>query len=202
MSIHLRWTKDGARRYDVRLRDPSGQTYTRTFRNRREAEAFASDERASRRRGAWLDPRRAESERLPAVGSTRTSASVHPPGRGTTRRSEPTSSLFSGTGRSGRSPRQTSNGGSTTGHRRWRHGRCDVCTRHSPRCSTPRCSTIGSHVLPVGESDCRPSNLSIGRCSPPSNWRISQGRWDQDSRQWHTWVRCSVSVGVNVLVSG
>lgn len=60
MSVHLRWTKDGARRYDVRLRDPSGRTYTRTFRTRREAEAFASDERASRRRGVWLDPRRAE----------------------------------------------------------------------------------------------------------------------------------------------
>ena len=60
MSIHLRWTKSGGRRYDVRLRDPSGRTYTRTFRTRREAEAFASDEQAGRRRGAWLDPRRAE----------------------------------------------------------------------------------------------------------------------------------------------
>ena len=60
MSVHLRWTKDGARRYDVRLRDPSGTTYTRNFRTRREAEAFESDERASRRRGNWLDPRRSE----------------------------------------------------------------------------------------------------------------------------------------------
>jgi integrase len=60
MSVHLRWTKGGARRYDVRLRDPSGKTYTRTFRTRREAEAFESDERASRRRGNWLDPRRSE----------------------------------------------------------------------------------------------------------------------------------------------
>lgn len=66
MSIHLRWTGNGDRRYDVRLRDPSGHTYARTFRTRREAEAFESDERASRRRGAWLDPRQAE-EPLRAV---------------------------------------------------------------------------------------------------------------------------------------
>lgn len=60
MSAHLRWTGNGSRRYDVRLRDPSGRVYTRTLRTRREAEAFESDERASRGRGAWLDPRRAE----------------------------------------------------------------------------------------------------------------------------------------------
>jgi integrase len=40
--------------------------YTRTFRTRRQAEAFEADQRASRRRGAWLDPRRAE-EPLRAV---------------------------------------------------------------------------------------------------------------------------------------
>lgn len=66
MSVHLRWTKNGARRYDVRLRDPAGNTYTRTFRTRREAEAFEFDERSSRRRGNWLDPRRSE-EPLRAV---------------------------------------------------------------------------------------------------------------------------------------
>ena len=60
MSIHLRWTLRGERRYDVRLRDPAGKTYNRTFRTRREAEAFEVSERASRARGAWLDPRRAE----------------------------------------------------------------------------------------------------------------------------------------------
>ena len=60
MSIHLRWTLRGERRYDVRLRDPAGKTYTRTFRTRREAETFEVSERASRARGAWLDPRRAE----------------------------------------------------------------------------------------------------------------------------------------------
>jgi integrase len=66
MSVQLRWTKAGARRYDVRLRDPSGKTYTRTFRTRREAETFEADERASRRRGNWLDPRWSE-EPLRAV---------------------------------------------------------------------------------------------------------------------------------------
>lgn len=60
MSIRLRWTSGGERRYDVRLRDPAGRTYTRTFRTRREAEAYQATERASRARGAWLDPRRAE----------------------------------------------------------------------------------------------------------------------------------------------
>ena len=37
-----------------------GNTYTRTFRTRREAETFQVSERGSRARGAWLDPRRAE----------------------------------------------------------------------------------------------------------------------------------------------
>ncbi|MEX1038814.1 MAG: tyrosine-type recombinase/integrase [Acidimicrobiia bacterium] len=60
MSIHLRWTLRGERRYDVRLRDPAGNTYTRTFRTRQEAETFEVSERASRAQGAWLDPRRAE----------------------------------------------------------------------------------------------------------------------------------------------
>lgn len=58
MSIHQRWTVGGNRRYDVRLRDPSGMTYTRTFPTRREAEAFEAGEQTSER--AWLDPRRAE----------------------------------------------------------------------------------------------------------------------------------------------
>lgn len=44
----------------VRLRDPARKTYTRTFRTRREADAFEAQERASRARGAWIDPRRAE----------------------------------------------------------------------------------------------------------------------------------------------
>lgn len=55
--IVVRNTSSG-RRYDVRLRDPAGRTYTRTFRTRREAETFDARERADRSRGAWVDPRR------------------------------------------------------------------------------------------------------------------------------------------------
>jgi integrase len=51
------------------LRDPTGTTYTRTFRTRREAEAFEAQERASRARGAWLDPRRAEKRLGDVAGS-------------------------------------------------------------------------------------------------------------------------------------
>ena len=57
MSVQRRATKGGTR-YDVRLRDPGGRTYTRTFRTRREAETFQSRELADRSRGAWVDPRR------------------------------------------------------------------------------------------------------------------------------------------------
>lgn len=44
-------------RYDVRLRDRQGRTYTTTFRTKREAEAFEDQERTDQRRGAWVDPR-------------------------------------------------------------------------------------------------------------------------------------------------
>lgn len=47
-------------RYDVRLRDPSGKPYKRTFRTKREAETFDARERADRSRGAWVDPRKAD----------------------------------------------------------------------------------------------------------------------------------------------
>ncbi len=55
--ISVRNTKSG-RRYDVRLRDPSGRVYTRTFTTKRDAETFTAQERADRSRGAWVDPRR------------------------------------------------------------------------------------------------------------------------------------------------
>ena len=57
MSIEVRLTSKGQRRYDVRLRDPAGKTYTRTFRTRKDAERFESTERADQARGSWLDPR-------------------------------------------------------------------------------------------------------------------------------------------------
>jgi integrase len=59
MSVHKRAAKRGAR-YDVRLRTPDGRSYKRTFRTRREADAFEARELADRGRGTWLDPRRAQ----------------------------------------------------------------------------------------------------------------------------------------------
>lgn len=59
MSIDARKTPGGMR-YDVRLRDPAGKPYKRTFRTKREAETFTARERADRSRGAWVDPRKAD----------------------------------------------------------------------------------------------------------------------------------------------
>lgn len=59
MSVHARTTGSG-RRYDVRLRDPEGRMYSRSFRTRKAAEAFDARERADRSRGSWVDPRGAE----------------------------------------------------------------------------------------------------------------------------------------------
>ncbi|HTW09391.1 MAG TPA: N-terminal phage integrase SAM-like domain-containing protein [Acidimicrobiales bacterium] len=55
--ILTRSTKTG-RRYDVRLRDPAGRVYTRTFATKKEAEVYAAAEKTDRVRGAWVDPRR------------------------------------------------------------------------------------------------------------------------------------------------
>ena len=60
MSIHPRSTAGGDRRYDVRLRTPSGDLYSRTFRTRKEAERFEDTERSDRSRGTWIDPRQAD----------------------------------------------------------------------------------------------------------------------------------------------
>jgi integrase len=57
MSIEARTNNKGERRYEVRLRDPSGREYSRTFRTKKEAERFEDTQRADRARGAWLDPR-------------------------------------------------------------------------------------------------------------------------------------------------
>ena len=57
MSIELRLTRNGERRYDVRLRDPAGHEYSKTFRTRKEAEKFEATEQADKARGSWLDPR-------------------------------------------------------------------------------------------------------------------------------------------------
>lgn len=52
--------RDGRKVYDVRLRDPAGRVYTRTFLTKKEAEAYEADERSARNRGQWVDPRRAK----------------------------------------------------------------------------------------------------------------------------------------------
>ena len=58
MSVEVRLTGKGERRYDVRMRDSSGKEYSRTFRTRKEADQFESTQRADRARGTWIDPRR------------------------------------------------------------------------------------------------------------------------------------------------
>ncbi len=59
MSIEARKLSTGRTVYDVRRRDPDGRAYKRTFRTKREAEAFEAAERTDRARGAWIDPRKA-----------------------------------------------------------------------------------------------------------------------------------------------
>lgn len=59
MSIEKRATKRGVV-YDVRLRDPGGRHYKRTFRTKRKAMDFEASERDAHTRGAWVDPSRAK----------------------------------------------------------------------------------------------------------------------------------------------
>ena len=56
MSIHKRDTTKGTR-YDVKLRDPHGRMYQRSFRTKREAEAWQANELSDRARGKWVDAR-------------------------------------------------------------------------------------------------------------------------------------------------
>jgi integrase len=49
--------RDGRRVYDVRLRDPNGKEYSRTFLTRREAQAFEVTERTNRLSNSWIDSR-------------------------------------------------------------------------------------------------------------------------------------------------
>jgi len=57
MSIHTRRLSNGRIIYDVRLRDPLGRQYKRTFRTKKDAEDFAALERSEQRQGTWVDPR-------------------------------------------------------------------------------------------------------------------------------------------------
>jgi integrase len=67
---------DNRKVYDVRLRDPEGRVYTRTFESRREAKDFEASERADRARGRWVDPRLAGSP-FTVAASTWMEANVH-----------------------------------------------------------------------------------------------------------------------------
>jgi integrase len=58
--IETRILKSGRKVHEVRLRDPAGKEYSRTFDTKGEARAFEASERTDRRRGAWVDPRHAE----------------------------------------------------------------------------------------------------------------------------------------------
>ena len=52
--------RDSRTVYEVRLRDPGGKEYSRTFETRKAAEAYEAEQRAARARGGWVDPRRAD----------------------------------------------------------------------------------------------------------------------------------------------
>jgi hypothetical protein len=55
-TIGKRTTSDGAARYDVRYRDPSGKVRTRTFIRRKDADRLANTVEADKLRGRWVDP--------------------------------------------------------------------------------------------------------------------------------------------------
>jgi integrase len=52
--------RDGRRVYDVRLRDPDGKEYGKTFETRKQAEAWEAAEKTARNTGQWIDPRRGD----------------------------------------------------------------------------------------------------------------------------------------------
>jgi integrase len=56
MAVIQRKTKNGVR-WDVKLRDPMGKQYSRSFRTKGEATAFEATELADQRRGVWVDHR-------------------------------------------------------------------------------------------------------------------------------------------------
>jgi hypothetical protein len=51
--------RTGKKVYDVRLRDPNGKEYCRTFASKQAAKDFEADEKGDRRHGTWIDPRHA-----------------------------------------------------------------------------------------------------------------------------------------------
>ena len=56
MSIRTRKLKNGMTVYDVRLRTLQGKQYEKTFRTRKEADAFEAEERTAKLQGTSIDP--------------------------------------------------------------------------------------------------------------------------------------------------
>jgi hypothetical protein len=52
--------RDGRTVYEVRLRDPGGKEYSRTFETRKAGEAHEVEQRTARARGGWVGPRPAD----------------------------------------------------------------------------------------------------------------------------------------------
>ncbi len=57
MSIHIKSLTNGRPIYEVKLRTPEGRQHSRSFRTRKQAEAFQVTERAAQLRGTWIDPK-------------------------------------------------------------------------------------------------------------------------------------------------
>ena len=57
MSVQRRQTVRKGIVWDVRLRDPDGRVYTRTFDTKKQALDFEAGQRAARAKGTWTDPR-------------------------------------------------------------------------------------------------------------------------------------------------
>jgi integrase len=60
MSVQRRQTARKGVVWDVRLRDPEGRVYTRTFPTKKEALNYEAEQRTGRSKGTWTDPRRSE----------------------------------------------------------------------------------------------------------------------------------------------
>ena len=57
MSVHIRRRAGGRVVYLVKLRDPAGRQYSRSFRTRKEAERFELEQRSAHLQQTWVDPR-------------------------------------------------------------------------------------------------------------------------------------------------
>jgi hypothetical protein len=130
--------RDGRRVYDVRLRDPSGNEYSRTFETKRSAEDFERAERTDRRRGEWLDPRQAD---LTWVEVAQRWLATNPAKRANTRATDESNlrrivPVF-GPRRIGISRPQTSKGSSTPGQCRWHLGPSGASTVYGPSSPLP-----------------------------------------------------------------